>query len=235
MLIEKSMTYSWPWDYAEIRTQKEKGAQVRFKWWAKKGLSVELTFFGSYMIGEMFTLMLMDESKVTFPQLFPADRYDELGQDIAFPIVNLLKIDLQDGYSAEETENPRMQHYIEEDILEALSRDDENNKKIAKEQVIANSDETSDKKVPATCKYCGECPCVWLRNIDTVIAVDENEHAGMSTVNSAQRKVAYKHMFRVVNDPGQKNVRKKHSECVLNGVRALFPDQNSEYMGFREA
>jgi hypothetical protein len=36
--------------------------------------------------------------------------------------------------------------------------------------------------------------CVWLSEIETVVAVNKMEHAGMSLVNSTSRKVAYRDM-----------------------------------------
>jgi hypothetical protein len=67
-----------------------------------------------------------------------------------------------------------------------------------------------------------------------VIANDENKHGHTFTINNkTRRKLAYRHMFRVVNGgPGQKGVRRRLPECVETGVRALFPDE--EYMGFKE-
>jgi hypothetical protein len=154
--------------------------------------------------------------------------------EIGFPSVDIMKLKLHDGYSEDEDENPRMAQYWYEDIVDALEKD-ESKKKVGEENgiAIANRDNECDTE-PTTCEYCGETPCVWVCNVQTLIAVDENEHAGTFTAGSTRRKVAYKHMFRVVNGPGQKGVRKQHFECVLKGVRALFPDASGQYMGFKE-
>jgi hypothetical protein len=88
----------------------------------------------------------------------------------------------------------------------------------------------------AVCESCGDDPCVWLREMENGVAVDEMEHAGTSTVNSSRRKVAYRHMFLVINGgPGMKGVRKQLPSCVEKGVRALFPDSKGSFMGFKEA
>jgi hypothetical protein len=110
-----------------------------------------------------------------------------------------------------------MAKYWEEDILEAMET-----QLVAKECVGENE-----------CGFCGETPCMWLSERDTVMAIDKNEHGGTSTANNTRRKVAYKHMFQVINGRGQKGIRKCHSECVETGVQALFPDD--KFMGFREA
>jgi hypothetical protein len=55
-LVEKSLTYRWEWDYERIKEEEDKGGDVSFKWWKKGGLDVGLIYFGSYLIGKMFTL-----------------------------------------------------------------------------------------------------------------------------------------------------------------------------------
>jgi hypothetical protein len=41
-------------------------------------------------------------------------------------------------------------------------------------------------------------------------------------------------MLWAVNRPGEKGIRKKLPGCVQVGVRALFPDKQAQYMGFKE-
>jgi hypothetical protein len=54
-LVEKSLTFRWDWDYDLIEKDKEKGKGASFNYWAKGGLEVSLTYFGSYLSGKMFT------------------------------------------------------------------------------------------------------------------------------------------------------------------------------------
>jgi hypothetical protein len=84
------------------------------------------------------------------------------------------------------------------------------------------------------CDFCDENPCVWVCQREAVVTNNENEHGHTFTiVNKTRHKIAFSHMFRVVNGgPGQKGVRKQLPECVEKGVRALFPDD--QYMGYKE-
>jgi hypothetical protein len=100
-LVEKSMTYSWAWDYDVLEKDKEAGATVRFKWYEKNGLEVGMTYYGTYLVGKMITLTA--ESKVKFPRLFPDDWHDELESDISFPLIDVNKIKLGEGYSPVQT------------------------------------------------------------------------------------------------------------------------------------
>jgi hypothetical protein len=58
--------------------------------------------------------------------------------------------------------------------------------------------------------------------MENVVAVDEMEHAGTSTVNISCSRVAYRHVFLVINGvPGRKVVRNQLPESVEKGVRPL--------------
>jgi hypothetical protein len=70
---------------------------------------------------------------------------------------------------------------------------------------------------------------------EAVIANNKNENGHTFMINNkTRRKIAYKHMFRAVFGPGEKGIRLKLPECVDVGVRALFPDEQAQYMGFKE-
>jgi hypothetical protein len=77
---------------------------------------------------------------------------------------------------------------------------------------------------------------VWLLEMESIVAVDQMKHASTLTVNSNLCRVAYRHMFLVVNGgPGRKGVRSKLPQGVVKGVQALIPDSRGEFMGFKEA
>jgi hypothetical protein len=228
VIIEKHLTFPWPcWDYEMLNVEKEKGAKVSFKYYAKNGYEVGLTYYGSILISQVVTLTAECKKKV--PHLFPADWHDELTSEIGFPSVSLDKIHLNDGYSKDEFENLRMKRYFEEDILDALARNDENNREIVEVAGVEIAPETAD----TACELCGETPCVWLREQNTVIAMDDNAHAGSNTPNNTRRRLAFKHMYRVRKGIGKTGVRERHPQCVEEGIRALFP--SSKHMGYREA
>jgi hypothetical protein len=89
----------------------------------------------------------------------------------------------------------------EDDVPVVLTRDVDMQ---AKDHVFCDKDVTKGKG----CEKYGDKPCVWLREIENVVAVDQMEHAGTSTVNSSRRRVAYRHMFLVIyGGPGMKGVR----------------------------
>jgi hypothetical protein len=117
-LIEKSLTYCWSWNYERIREEKDKGADIRFKYWEKGGLDVGLTYFGTYL-GKMFTL---DFEIVTTSNLLlrPEDWQDEINNEISFPIVNIEKIDFQEGYSSDKKQNNYLRDIMFEEVVEHL-------------------------------------------------------------------------------------------------------------------
>ena len=99
---------------------------------------------------------------------------------------------------------------------------------------LAKKKRKAEEVVHHQCDICGEKPCVWTSERDTVVAKDEMEHGHTNAVaNSTRRKMAFRHMFFVTNGGyGQKGVRKRLPECVEIGIRALFKDV--QHMGFKE-
>jgi hypothetical protein len=178
-VVEKSLTFRWDWDYDLI--EKEKGKGVSFKYWVKGGLEVSLTYFGSYLFGKMFTL---DYSKVTNTAIVAAeDWHDEVTYDIAFPMVNIGKIRLEEGFIPYEKDNPFMQKLMHDMVLNALSdRHKTNDKKVT-------SSIGSDNGGDSLCDLCGENPCVWVCQREAVIAIDEDEHGPFAIVNKTRRFV----------------------------------------------
>jgi hypothetical protein len=222
-LLEKSLTFYVRWDYRRIEEEKKEGRSISFMYWEKGGLEVALTFFGSYLVRKMYTL---DFTRQTVPNLVLDDWKDELTYDIAFPMVDLKKITLKQGFSSDEIDNPFMKNLMHDMVMHSLSKNQK------KEMVVTSIEKDSGND--CLCDLCGENPCVWVTERETVIANDEIEHGHiLAMVNKTRRKIAFRHMFRVINGgPGQKGVRKRLPVCVENGIRAVFPDE--EYMGFRE-
>jgi hypothetical protein len=118
-LIEKSLTYRWSWNYDRIREEKDIGANSRFKYWEKGGgLDVGHTYFGTYLLGKMFTLNF---EKVSASNLLrPEDWRDEVNNEISFPTVNIENIHFEDGYSLEEKQNNYLRDIMFEDVIEHL-------------------------------------------------------------------------------------------------------------------
>jgi hypothetical protein len=232
VILAKRMSFPIRRDPNVMKEERRKGGQVSFKWFERNGLEVRLTYYGTYLVSSTYSLN--KKCKEIFPQLFPDDWHDELESDIPFPFVNLDKVELQDGYSADMYENERMAGFFEEDILDGIWRNDEKENKKA---VVLDVSNTPDKDKDTNykdikCEYCGECPCVWMVERQAVIDNDLVQHAGTTTPNSTRRRVGFKHMWRVVFGVGQNGVRTRNPECVEVGVRAQFPD--NKYMGFKE-
>jgi hypothetical protein len=225
-IVEKSLTYRHDFDLGKLNLEKKKGASISFKYWVKGGLEVSLTYFGTYLLGKMFTL---DFEQIAPSILRPVEDWsEEIENDIPFPTVNIDKIPLSEGYSLKEKENPYLAGIFLEEVLRLIVDDKKNRNKddllAVDEQNIACVD----------CDLCGVNPCVWLSERDRIITNDKLEHEHVFGVeNKTRRKVAFRYMFRVLNGgAGQKGVRKRQPVCVENGVRALFPDLH--YMGFKE-
>jgi hypothetical protein len=240
VIVEKSLAFSWNWDYAEIEKEKDKGGDISFKYWEKGGLEASLTYFGTYLVGKVFTL---DFSKLEKTNPLTAEHWrDEVEHDISFPMVDIGKVKLEEGFSSTEKENHYMRSLMHVEVIDALLNHQikeaagelrggdgtENKTKSRKEEVLPSSDDD------APCAMCGELPCVWKSEISNIVTNDQFEHENTFGVeNKTRRKVAYRYMFRIINGgPGQKGVRKRQPECVENGIRTLFPDK--EYMGFKE-
>jgi hypothetical protein len=225
-LLEKSMTYKVNWDYDELEKEKHKGNSISFNFWEKAGLEVSLTYFGDHLVGKMVTL---DFLKQTVPNLVLDNWRDELDYDISFPMLNFKKMIFEEGYCKDEIENPFMRDLMHDMVVHSMTEEENR-----QETKLVGSKEDEDED--CQCDYCGENPCVWVDGRDGVIANDENENGHTFTIeNKTRRKLAFRHMFRVVNGgPGVKGVRKQLPECVEFGVRALFPDEQAKYMGFKE-
>ena len=231
-VLEKHMTYKLDWDLKELKKEKDRGVEeVRFEYWEKGGLEVGHSYYGSYLIGVMH---IMDYTKITNPNIICDKVQTELDYEVSFPMVSAKKRTMVDGYSASQKINLVLSSIMHDAVIETLT--DFEKEKGGKNADDDNEDKNADEGAEATeCDFCGEMPCVWLRERLTVIAKDDMEHGHSCTVvNSTRRRIAFKHMFVIVNGGhGQKGVRKRLPECVEKGVRGLLTD--IEFMGFKEA
>jgi hypothetical protein len=94
--------------------EEKKGKSINFKCWANGGLEVQLTYFGDYLIGKMFTIdFALVTSKTSRRGLA---RW--VANDIAFLVVTL-KLTMEVGFSIVERDNPFMENLMNEavDIL----------------------------------------------------------------------------------------------------------------------
>ena len=91
-----------------------------------------------------------------------------------------------------------------------------------------------------TCSHCGESSCIWFYYRDDVVEavhnwVDSNTTSnGYRPSNNLIRKECYQIFIRMHHGFLGKGKRKKIPECVLNCIRCLYPDDDGEYMGFKD-
>jgi hypothetical protein len=235
VIAEKDMTYKMLWDLEEMKKEERKGADgVSYKHWEKGGLSVRKSHCSTHIVGLMCTL---DNALVANAQVKCKTLQDELDHDIAFPMVNVRKLTMEDGCSSKQNQNPEASSIMHERIVDALKTFKKEGKELVKLSSI-DGKELADGKRKAEevvqCEVCGEMPCVWVTERDRVIANDKIVHGHLLTVeNRTRRKIAFRHMFHVTNGGyGETGVRQRHFECVEEGVRSLF--QDVEHMGFKE-
>jgi hypothetical protein len=125
-LVEKSLTFSWPWGYDLIEEENKKGKSISFKYWEKGGLEVGMPFFGTYLVRKMYTL---DVCKQTIAGLVLQGWQDKLVNDIAFPMVDIKKISLKDGFSTDKKENPFMKDLMHDMVIHSLTKNRDKIKK----------------------------------------------------------------------------------------------------------
>jgi hypothetical protein len=104
------------------------------------------------------------------------DWRDEVTNDIAFPMVNIKQLKMEEGFSTTERYNPFMQSLMHKMVINVLAnREHYDEKKMA--SWIKNI-----KGGDSHCDLCAQTPCVWVAQREAVIANDENEHGHTCTI-----------------------------------------------------
>ncbi len=112
-IAEKMMTHDIPFVCDDLKKQKEEGATVSFEHWVKNGLEVNLTCFGTCVVGKTFVLTT---AKLSDKSIIPDDWNEELENDAAFPMVNTRTLEMKEGCSADEKENEHMRMTVEAEV-----------------------------------------------------------------------------------------------------------------------
>ena len=84
---------------------------------------------------------------------------------------------------------------------------------------------------------CNQCKkrgvkCVWpsmKRQVKSMVTT------GCQGDNNIKRKMAYRIAARRIHGKLGPRVRKQLPDCVVSGVRELFPDEDGNYMGYKES
>lgn len=117
-LYQKQMTYQITWDLEAMVKERTKGADcVVFKYWEKQGYIVSFSYYGTYLIGVIVTL---DYTIVPNPNIISVKRHTALANDVTFPIDDLKKLPMQDGYSSQVKRHPELSSNMHDAVVKAL-------------------------------------------------------------------------------------------------------------------
>ena len=85
----------------------------------------------------------------------------------------------------------------------------------------------------SSCASCSSNPCHWDYYRNGILAYIEEKGKGQA--NNEKRKAAYKFYVFKVHGPLGSSRRVEVPSCILNGVRAQWPETNPEdYMGHKD-
>jgi hypothetical protein len=137
---------------------------------------------------------------------------EELDYDLTIPRTDENKYKTNVGYASHQLNNQSFAFIMEQEI----------------EKLVRNWRSSQE------CKECDECPCVWFANKEAMLTWDLATNDS-SVERKIRRKGIYRQMALIINDgPMGKGVRMQLPGCVVEGVRAIFPDPNAMYMGHKD-
>jgi hypothetical protein len=83
------------------------------------------------------------------------------------------------------------------------------------------------------CVHCDLTMCLWETN--KVSLKKDNQLMKGEATNKQKRFFAYKQMTFMIHGPLSKGDRRQLPECVVDGIRASWPEKDDTYTGFRES
>jgi hypothetical protein len=220
--VEKAV--GWKWDPRMNALAEEKIAgrnEVSFKHVTGDRTETNLVYYGNVLISRMVRVTNVQAAKETLPKLMCDTAEEELKDTI--PLDDTYEPEkIREGYESTQLENVYLKE-IMEDEMESMFHH--------RGYVFAED----GKSFLMRCIECDNLPCVWIENKDTMILFDEATHDKNTQANK-HRHAMYRQMALVINDgPSGAGVRMRLPECVLAGVRDLFPDPDNTYTGHRDA
>ncbi len=99
-----------------------------------------------------------------------------------------------------------------------------------------------DPDLNHTCPRCHQTPCIWVQhreeyndslNNGTLIR-EFGSNASGDPQNKQMRYLSYRAMSRMLNGHLGGGNRVPLPPCVIHAIRAMFPDTEGNYVGFRE-
>jgi hypothetical protein len=216
---EKYITFKWPWDMDRLCREYDHDGEISYRWLETERYEKNLTFFGSYHIGTSITVR-MDRARSVEPYLVGSNLEEEMKNDINVEEVDERMCVVHNEFSKDEPSNKGLQQIMEYDIQRQVFE-------------YRGSQDTNTYKA---CEGCGDTPCVWASNKNAMIAWDESEHGHLHgddlPSNNTRRKCLYRQIaLAIAGGPLGKGKRIQLPCCILDGIRALFPDMNGKYMG----
>jgi hypothetical protein len=91
---------------------------------------------------------------------------------------------------------------------------------------------TSNDNTPI-CEHCRMSMCLWSSN--QVNLKKDNELMKGDASNKQKRFFAYKQMTFLIHGPLSKGDRQQLPECVVDGIRVAWPENDDKYTSFRES
>jgi hypothetical protein len=218
---EKALVFKWKPDLKLIATEKCEGRnRVSFRHVPGERTEIALSYYGNVMISKMVRVTNVTAAKEKKPFLMKTTVESELEEWI-------LLDDTYDeeekvvGYEGNQLENKHLQYIMEEEMERIL---DDNN--------FVFSDD--GKSFHMLCDKCENVPCLWEENKESMVQYDKAMCDEDAEANK-HRYCLYKQMALVINGgPAGRGNRLKLPECVVTGVRELFPDPGAYYVGHQE-
>ena len=158
--------------------------------------------------------------------------------------VNESSYTIHEGFPSEEPSNPSLAAMMEQEIARVV------NEWKKGERVFPNTttDLTLVKKMEhdlgvdlaerygRACVSCEEEPCVWLSNHESILAWDALEHDGLPLnempLANIRCKKLYRQMALTINGgPMGKGVHIEHPRCIVDGIHAIAPNPDGNYIG----
>ena len=78
---------------------------------------------------------------------------------------------------------------------------------------------------------CGSIVCLWQANQHSV--QNDNDIINPTSTNKEKRFFSYKQFSYILHGHLGKGNRKELPKCVVEGVRALYPDEKGQYVGYK--
>ena len=118
-IIEKHVTYQWPWDIPRLCDEYDRDGEMSFTWLETERYEKNLTFFGSYHIGTSMAVR-MENARTVQPFLVGSTLQAEMEEDIRVDEVDESACVVHDGFSKDQLTSPTVKEIMEEQIQEKV-------------------------------------------------------------------------------------------------------------------